>query len=266
MTVTTAAQEAASPPAVTPHSSDIASPARQIWAEKIGQAWNRSVQGILDAGKHLVQAKQELPRQDFAAMVENDLPFGGSTVRKLIRIGQDERLASGEHVHKLPPAWGTLYEISKLDDAALEAGIRDGRINPEVQRAAVVKISGKKTGSRSPKPKPSQPVNSQPVPVALIEAWQAADEVERNRLMLFLRDQGFTVEPPAADAEAVAQPETAKAGEADAAAPPKPTARGAAWPAARPATEASGGDDDGDEKPVDPFLAAWARGEAVVTR
>jgi hypothetical protein len=50
-------------------------------------------------------------------------------------IAQDRRLVS--HVKLLPPHWGTLYALTRLDDAAFEDGVENGRIHPDMQRSDV---------------------------------------------------------------------------------------------------------------------------------
>jgi hypothetical protein len=56
-------------------------------------------------------------------------------------ISKDDRLTNAAHVSLLPPSWGTLYEISKLDDASFAAKIADGTINPEAQRKDIARES-----------------------------------------------------------------------------------------------------------------------------
>jgi N6-adenosine-specific RNA methylase IME4 len=40
-------------------------------------------------------------------------------------------------VQHLPASWGTLYELTKLDDDQFEARIEDGTINPDMERKAI---------------------------------------------------------------------------------------------------------------------------------
>jgi hypothetical protein len=39
----------------------------------------------------------------------------------------------------LPPSWTTLYELTKLDDATFDQKLRDGSINPDMQRKDVAR-------------------------------------------------------------------------------------------------------------------------------
>jgi hypothetical protein len=59
-----------------------------------------------------------------------------------MKIAADSRLANRAHVPLLPPSWGTLYELTKLDDDTFDQKLRDGTINPEMQRKDVKRKLG----------------------------------------------------------------------------------------------------------------------------
>jgi hypothetical protein len=67
-------------------------------------------------GRLLIQAKAALPHGEFGAMCERELPFSTQTAQKLMAISGDARIANPAHVRLLPSSWGTLYELTKLDD------------------------------------------------------------------------------------------------------------------------------------------------------
>jgi N6-adenosine-specific RNA methylase IME4 len=107
----------------------------QQWAERITASWQKSVEGIFDTGKLIIQAKEDLTKHgEFIAMVKSQLPFSDRTARRLMAIAADQRLSKRTHVSVLPPHWGTLYELTKLDDEQFEAAIADGTINPGMER------------------------------------------------------------------------------------------------------------------------------------
>ena len=70
-------------------------------------------------------------------MVESDLPFGPRSARMLMAIASDPRLQNGTNGSVLPVSWRTLYEITRLDDAALEARIADGTIRADMGRSDI---------------------------------------------------------------------------------------------------------------------------------
>jgi N6-adenosine-specific RNA methylase IME4 len=111
--------------------------AANVWAARITACWRASVEAILEVGKLLAAAKESLPHGDYEAMIENDLPFSASTSRRLKSIAEDPKLSNRAHVHVLPPHWGTLYELTKLDESQFQAKINDGTIHPEMERREI---------------------------------------------------------------------------------------------------------------------------------
>lgn len=99
------------------------------WAARIAEAWSDTVAGIFRVGDHLIAA-----RADTACRFDDmDLPFERDAAYRLMRIARDQRLRGVAHV--LPPSWGTLYELTKLDDEQLDAHADE--IGPALERGAV---------------------------------------------------------------------------------------------------------------------------------
>lgn len=97
-----------------------------------------TVEGILRCGKRIIEAKEDLDHGQFGAMIELDLPFNRQTAFKLMTIARDHRFVS--HGKHLPPAWTTLYELTKVDDDDFYAAIEAHVICPEMQRRHVRKV------------------------------------------------------------------------------------------------------------------------------
>jgi hypothetical protein len=110
----------------------------QFHAERINAAWRKQTASIIETGKYLIEAHDEMERTSFEAMVQQKLTFGPSTARKLIVIARHPILTNCAHVHKWPPSWGTLYELAKLPIEVLRAKLADGRIAPKLERKDVV--------------------------------------------------------------------------------------------------------------------------------
>lgn len=106
---------------------------REQWADRIRSAWLTTVTAVLDTGRLIIEAKAQLPSGEFMAMVEQDLPFGVSTADKLVAIYRNPALVNSEHIPKLPPSWGTLYELSRADCIDLDRWIDDDTIHPEMK-------------------------------------------------------------------------------------------------------------------------------------
>lgn len=135
MTISDQALAAIRPPPGAPASA---------WAERITACWRASLESILEVGRLLSEAKEALPHGSFGQMIELDLPFTARTAQMLMAIAADPRITNPKHVSHLPASWGTLYEITKLDDAQFEEKIADGTIRPDVERNEVAGLVGKR--------------------------------------------------------------------------------------------------------------------------
>jgi N6-adenosine-specific RNA methylase IME4 len=109
----------------------------ESWALVIRERWLDSVEAIFDVGRLLIRAKATLPLGEWQAMVEQRLPFHRSTAFRLMAIANDERLIAHVQHGTLPPHWGTIYELTKLDDDALAAAFEQGVVNADMPRSAI---------------------------------------------------------------------------------------------------------------------------------
>ncbi len=110
------------------------------WVERIHGVWQQSVKAVIETGRLITEAKAALPHGEFLPMIQLQLPFSASTAQRLMAIAADERILHG--VQHLPASWGTLYELTKLDDEQFESRIEDGTINPDMERKDVVRPNG----------------------------------------------------------------------------------------------------------------------------
>jgi hypothetical protein len=152
-------------------------PARSIdeWSSAIAVAWQKSTAAILETGRLLIEAKAELAEHGtWMTLVDRHLPFGQSTVNKLMAIAGNPVLANSAHVPNLPPSWGTLYELTKLPEPKLRAKIADGTINPRTERTDVAKLRGHCNPEKRPR------AVSNPTPKPQPEAIQATAEAEHT--------------------------------------------------------------------------------------
>jgi hypothetical protein len=103
----------------------------------------KSVQGFIDAGRHLAEARKLCGwyTGEWAPWVLANLPFGKRTADRLIAIALDPVLGEldedgvATHVSQLPPSWGTLYALTLCKDkASLKAAIESGKIGPGTER------------------------------------------------------------------------------------------------------------------------------------
>ncbi len=111
----------------------------QEWADLINGEWRKTVVGIIRTGQLLDDAINSLPHGGKMAMYER-LDFCQQTANKLVIISRDPEISNYAHVRKLPPSYGTLYELTKYDKALFKTGLSEGIITPDAQRTTVVKF------------------------------------------------------------------------------------------------------------------------------
>lgn len=128
----------------------------EYWARCINESWRKSVSGILETAKLVREALDDGVHQDDLAPL---LLFNQGTLSKLNRIGSDQRLYS--HVNILPQSYGTLYELTQLDDeqwAVAEGGGGKGGLpllRPDVERKEITYFRNYQSrGVKSPPPLP----------------------------------------------------------------------------------------------------------------
>ena len=110
------------------------------WADRICSRWQDSVGAIIDVGRLLIEAKEDLAHGEFLPMCQTKLPFGEDTAGCLMRIAKNPWIADSDHGRNLPASWRTLYELTKLDESQLDVALSCGLISPEMQRKDVAKL------------------------------------------------------------------------------------------------------------------------------
>ncbi len=113
---------------------------RAQWAAEIRDAHTKTVAAILKLGLTLTAAKKALPHGEFLKMIKSDLPFSASTAQKLMKISADPKLANAARARLLPPAWGTLCELSKLPQVSFEEALKTWTINSGMTRDDATKL------------------------------------------------------------------------------------------------------------------------------
>ena len=95
------------------------------FAEAINAAWRKGSKAFMEAGRILLEAKEELSKDEFDALLKLKLDLNASVGRKLMRSVANPILCA--HVHKLPPCYSTIYELSKVPDDILDSDRRRPR-------------------------------------------------------------------------------------------------------------------------------------------
>ena len=112
----------------------------------ISTNWKNASGAILTTCELLAKAKKELSKDEFENL---DLPFTKQTKNRLIAIGNDKRLRS--HDEAIPPSWGTLYVLTRLDDDKFSKAVSSGDISPAMTRADAYRlVEGKSDATNNP--------------------------------------------------------------------------------------------------------------------
>jgi hypothetical protein len=135
-----------------------------IFTARFRDALKKSVEGIVEAGRVLIEAKNELEHGQFIDWVVRELRFGtrkdGSReadLRKaqiLMFLARNEVISNASHWHAFPPSSRTLWELSQIrpKQRLLEL-IANGTINSGMTREEAVALRHKNSQPRSPTPK-----------------------------------------------------------------------------------------------------------------
>lgn len=111
-------------------------PGTEFWIASIMECWRASVESIIKTGQRLNEAKAALVHGDWEE-VRSGLPFGERQVQMLMAIAADARLSNPQYVALLPASWGTIYDLTRLDDDELKRGFQQRIIRPDMIRADV---------------------------------------------------------------------------------------------------------------------------------
>lgn len=111
----------------------------------------------LDIGAELLAAKREHPGQ-FMDWVARELPFGIDKAERIMAVTKAFAGAPPEVQEALPPAWTTMFELSRLPTGFIQEAIGSGKVTPTMSRADARKLV---TGSAEPR-EPASPVHRKP--------------------------------------------------------------------------------------------------------
>jgi hypothetical protein len=152
----------------------------QEWERLIQSAWQKDTTRILEVGKLLTQAREQLSPETFEVL---RLPFKRRMAQMLMKIAANPVLADPANRGSLPPSWRTLYELTKLSHRELVEAIENGTVHPDMERKDVDVLRGVQRGSRS---------GQKPPPVGdLGIAWEASTPDQRRKHFDVLGREGL---------------------------------------------------------------------------
>jgi hypothetical protein len=104
------------------------------WAALVRADLGQAVAGFVAAGRHLVEAKHQIPHGGWLPWLKDDVGISEDTAQRLMKISRHPAISNTDHSRFLPPSWQTLYELARLDAPLLESAIAAGDIHPELER------------------------------------------------------------------------------------------------------------------------------------
>lgn len=124
------------------------------WAAVIRADMTRTVESVLETGRHLKQAKTEIGHGNWMPLLKQ-VGMSQQTANRLMTVAVHPVLSNHAHARDLPSGWSILYELTKLPDDVLESAIADGTIHSDIQRKDVAALRDQPAKPRLPKPAPS---------------------------------------------------------------------------------------------------------------
>ena len=100
-------------------------------AQSIKGHLGRAVEGIVSAGRELVEAKAEVAHGEWLPMLE-EVGIDQGTASRLMQISRNPAIANHGNCHDFPAAMRALYELSRMDPSDIERGIESGAISPSM--------------------------------------------------------------------------------------------------------------------------------------
>lgn len=121
------------------------------WAGRIRPLLTRAAESIIAAGAELATARDACPHGQWGPLCA-ELGLTGRTAHRFMEIARNPTLANRTHASdSLPPAWTTLYELSKVQPDQLAAALDDGVITVETGRGQAQQLA-RKGYFRAPEP------------------------------------------------------------------------------------------------------------------
>jgi hypothetical protein len=146
------------------------------FAALINAAWRKGAEAFIQVGRILLEAKEELSKDEFDSLLKSKLDLEASIGRKLMRSASNSILCA--HVHKLPSSWSSIYELSKVSGDTLKAAIADSRVNPKMMRKDAIALRKPKNGKAEENASGEDSRTAQPAN-ELLEFWDAATDAEQ---------------------------------------------------------------------------------------
>lgn len=99
-------------------------------------SWRKVASSIMETGRLLLQAEEQLDRAGFSTirkhLVENGI-MSETVISKLLKIARNSVLSAPENVPLLPGSYATLYVLAGKDPVEVQSALAEGKITPLTQ-------------------------------------------------------------------------------------------------------------------------------------
>jgi hypothetical protein len=105
--------------------------------------YSSGVEGIIDFGRCLIEAKSKLLPADWKRFTETDrCPVSLTVATRYMRIAESPHILNAENWTRLPIGWNLLYQISLLTQEQFDNGIQHEQITPTVTLKKLRELAG----------------------------------------------------------------------------------------------------------------------------
>jgi hypothetical protein len=166
-------------PASAPFGQNIRS--KSFFEGAIATEWRKQVPSIIQTGKLLNQAKDELDSNDFAAL---KIPVSVRVSQMLRQIANNLVLSDPANFSSLCPCWRTLALLARLPDQKLKAMIADGRIHPKLKQKEARALCGlSPVGARKGNGRDHKDGNQDEPPPDSITIWGTFSPADKKAVL-----------------------------------------------------------------------------------
>lgn len=111
-------------------------------------SWRKVASSIMETGRLLLQAEEQLDRAGFSTirkhLVENGI-MSETVISKLLKIARNSVLSAPENVPLLPGSYATLYVLAGKDPVEVQTALAEGKITPLTQLKDVTDLFPSRT-------------------------------------------------------------------------------------------------------------------------
>lgn len=115
------------------------------------KAWQKGVEGLMEAGLVLIRGKKQLKHGEFSEWVKHKLGLSIRDAEMLMSLARHEMISNPCHWHAFPGSPRTLWELTRIPPERLRELIANKKINSAMTRKEAVALRPSKQPPATPK-------------------------------------------------------------------------------------------------------------------